>query len=47
MERELGRKLRRVGKRFKFCSDCAYDVPLEQSLQQLLSNTTVFDEVQF
>jgi hypothetical protein len=45
MERELGRKFRRIGRRFKFCSDCAYDVPLEKSLQQLLSNTTVFDEV--
>lgn len=46
VERELGRKIRKVGKRFKFYSDCAYDVPLEESFQQLLSDTTVFDEVQ-
>lgn len=33
--------------RFKLTSDCAYDIPLKESLQQLLSNTLVFKEVYY
>ncbi len=33
--------------RFKLKSDCAYDIPLKESLQQLLSNDLVFKEVNY
>uniref|UniRef100_A0A1X7T9Z5 Uncharacterized protein n=1 Tax=Amphimedon queenslandica TaxID=400682 RepID=A0A1X7T9Z5_AMPQE len=45
VQRELGQTLKRRGKRFKLCSEYAYDIPLEKSLQQLLSNSSIFDQV--
>ena len=49
MERKLGATLKRrnyKSKRvFRLVGEFAYDVPLKDSLQQLLSNKIIFDEV--
>lgn len=46
MERKLGATLKSQSKRqFKLVGEYAYDIPLKESLQQLLSNKAILDEV--
>ena len=44
-ERKLGTTLKRTRRRLRLVDECAYDIPLKESLTQLLSNDILLDEV--